>query len=206
MKLSIGVILVGSLDWESRDYGSSFRWKLTLDDRRRIERRTEWRNDRLMKDASTEYRLRLPIRYGRRSRTRGSTFTMVFSPEYGTRLGTAKAIRCKRDVTSIDDLAAEATELWVAESNETHHGKLSASWGCVTLLLPPNFLNAPDREERSALLANWLKLQLGRRHTGRQDFLRKIRRSLAAISLRQASYKYRGPCWSKGSPFHLICS
>jgi hypothetical protein len=33
MKLSIGVILVGSLDWESRDYGPSFSRKLTLDDR-----------------------------------------------------------------------------------------------------------------------------------------------------------------------------
>jgi hypothetical protein len=173
MKLSIGVILVGSLDWESRDYGPSFSRKLTLDDRRRIERRTEWRSDRLLKDASTEYRLRVPIRYSKRSRTRGSTFTMVFSPEYVTRLGIAKAIRCKRDVTSIDDLVAEATELWVDESNETHRGKLSGSWGCVTLLLPPNFLNAPDRKERSALLANWAEVAAREKTYGKARFSAK---------------------------------
>jgi hypothetical protein len=126
-----------------------------------------------LKDASTEYRLRVPIRYSKKSRTRGSTFTMVFSPEYVTRLGIAKAIRCKRDVTSIDDLVAEAAELWAAESNETHRGKLSGSWGCVTLLLPPNFLNAPDRKERSALLANWAEVAAREKTYGKARFSAK---------------------------------
>jgi hypothetical protein len=157
MKLSIGVILVGSLDWESKDYGPLFRWQLTPDDRRRIERRTKWRNNRLVEDAD-EYRLRVPIRYGRKSgKNRGNTYTMVFSPEFGSRLGTAKAIRCKRDVTSIADLTAEAMELWVAESDETHRGTVSATWGCVALLIPLNFLTGPDRKERSTLLASWAK-------------------------------------------------
>jgi hypothetical protein len=156
MKLSIGVIVVGALDWESKDYGPSFRWKLKPGDTERIERRTRWRNDRFVKNAD-EYRLRVPIRYGRKSSNRGNTFTMVFSPEFGTRLGTAKAIRCKRDVTSIAELTAEAMELWVAESNETHRGKVSASWGCVALLIHSNFLIGPDREERANLLASWAK-------------------------------------------------
>ena len=138
MKLSIGVIVVGSLDWESKDYGPSLRWKLKPGDLKRIERRNKWRNERLVANAE-EHRLRVPIRYGRRSRNREGTFTMVFSPELGSRLGIAKAIRCKRDVTSIADLTAEAMELWFAESNETHRGKLSASWGCVTLLIAPRF-------------------------------------------------------------------
>jgi hypothetical protein len=88
MKLSIGVIVVGSLDWESKDYGPSFRWKLKPGDAERIERRTKWRNDRLASNAD-EYRLRVPIRYGRKSSNRGNTFTIVFSPEFGSRLGTS---------------------------------------------------------------------------------------------------------------------
>jgi hypothetical protein len=106
MKLSIGVIVVGSLDWESKDHGPPFRWKLEPGDAERIEHRTRWRNNRLAKN--TEYRVRVPIRYGRKSGKRENTFTIVFSPEFGNRLGTAKAIRCKRDVTSIADLTAEA--------------------------------------------------------------------------------------------------
>jgi hypothetical protein len=129
MKLSIGVLIVGSLDWESKDYGEAFRRRLTADDRERIARRTKWRNDRLMEDVASEFRVRVPIRYGRKSITRGGSFTMVFSPEYVSRLGTAKAVRCKRSVISIDDLAAEAMKLWAAESNDTHRGKLSARWG-----------------------------------------------------------------------------
>jgi hypothetical protein len=128
MKLSVGIIVVGSLDWESKDYGASFERKLSADDRRRVARRTAWRNNRLMQHAASQYRVRVPIRYGRKSASRGDTFTMVFSPEMASRLGSAKVIRCRTDVTSIDDLAAEAMELWVAESDETHRGKLSASW------------------------------------------------------------------------------
>ena len=122
MKLSIGVLVVGSLDWESKEYGEAFRRRLTADDRERIARRTKWRNDRLMEDTASEFCVRVPIRYGRKSITRGGSFTMVFSPEYMSRLGTAKAVRCKRSVISIDDLAAEAMKLWAAESNDTRRG------------------------------------------------------------------------------------
>jgi hypothetical protein len=45
-----------------------------------------------------------------------------------------------------------------AESDETHRGRLSASWGCVTLFISPNLLTAADREEQAALLASWAKL------------------------------------------------
>ena len=78
---------------------------------------------------------------------------MVFSPEYKGRLGTAAAIQCESDVRSIGDLTREAEELWKAESN----GKegLSDGWGCVTVIVGPNFLEHPDGDERKLLLEDW---------------------------------------------------
>ena len=126
-----------------------------------------------MNEADSEFRVSVPIRYGRKSVTRGGSYTMVFSPEYTSSLGMAKVVRCKRDVTSIDDLTAEATELWVAESKETHRGRLSTGWGCVALLVSDTFLDGPDREERIGLLANWAERVAQEKNYGRAGFSAK---------------------------------
>ncbi len=155
MKLRVGVLVVGSLDWESKDYDLSFPRELDEKDHERIGRRTKWRRNRLRTDAASEFVVRVPIRYGRKSGNRGNTFTMVFSPEYENRLGVAKAILCAAEVSSIRELVAEAEELWVAESSNSQRGKLSSSWGCVALVAPDDFLNHPDQFERRALLEGW---------------------------------------------------
>src|SRR5215472_14451264 len=98
MKLNLGVLLIGSLDWESKDYGGACREELRRHGRSQVRQRLQWRERRLISDAASEFPVRVPIRYGRRSTARNDTFTMVFSPEYNQRLGTAKIIQCKAAV------------------------------------------------------------------------------------------------------------
>jgi hypothetical protein len=155
MNLKIGILVVGSLDWESKDYGGACRDELANHGGSLNSSRKRWRERRLIDAAESEFMVRVPIRYGRLSGSRGNTFTMVFSPEYEQRLGTAKIIQCKKPVSGFGDLLQEAVELWVAESGEKHRGKLSASWGCITLLAPGDFLDHPDRNERQHLLDAW---------------------------------------------------
>lgn len=118
---SVGVIAIGSLYWDC------------------CPNRLAWRREWL--DMSKAVRVALPIRYGRRSASRGDTFTMVFSrpclrSDYG--LGIGVAIPFKREITSPSDLLEAAEALWTAERNQKHaNGKLGASWGCVGLLPNP---------------------------------------------------------------------
>jgi hypothetical protein len=155
MKLILGVLVVGSLDWESKDYGGAGREELTRHGRSQSAHRERWRQQRLRSDAGSEFMVCAPIRYGRLSSSRGNTFTMVFSPEYNQRLGIAKVIQCKELISSIDGLVSEAEELWVAESDERHRGEICTGWGCITLVTPDNFLDQADREDRQRLLDGW---------------------------------------------------
>jgi hypothetical protein len=154
INLKIGVLIIGSLDWESKDYGDDFSEELGRHGRTLCPRRVEWRNSRLMGDVGSEFRVNVPIRYGRLSRSRDDTYTMVFSPAYKDRLGTAKVIRCKQDVISITNLTKEAEELWKAESGRSG---LSAESGCVALVTPEGFLNHADGDHRQMLLEAWQK-------------------------------------------------
>lgn len=117
-----GILIIGSLLWSPQPH------------------RVSWRNERL--DIGVSERVRAPIRYGRESGTRGSTFTMVFSrlvarSDYG--LGTALVIPCKAPVEDLQDLVQEAKALWVAESSTGKPRRpLCASWGAVGALFRPD--------------------------------------------------------------------
>jgi hypothetical protein len=78
------------------------------------------------------YTVRAPIRYGRRSESRSNTFTMAFSRE--CEAGQAKVVRCRNDVSTENDLFAEAEHLWAVERKRELNGLISANWGCVALL------------------------------------------------------------------------
>lgn len=126
--LRIGVLMVGSLYWdEDREY------------------RNEWRDDHL--EMSTAQHVKVPIRYGRRSRSRECTFTMVFSTrliEEGT-LGQGIVVPCKST-----DLVREAVYLWKAETNNRRNPRraISAEWGCVAIVENPgNQMPNRDRNE-----------------------------------------------------------
>ena len=126
--MKIGVLIIGSLYWDE------------------LQHRTDWRRKRL--DCDCRQRVRVPIRYGRRSSGRGDSYTMVFSP--GLReeqFGTAITIPFKSD-----NLLEEAEHLWAAEDRFGRglNGCVSARWGRVALLEHPEAPLTPDIRERWA--------------------------------------------------------
>lgn len=103
-----GILIVGSLLWEP---GA----------------RAAWRQSRLRE--SDAIQVTAPIRYGRKSTSRGNTYTMVIDP--GTSSGSAVLVPCQAEVAHVQDLLAEAEALWKAEQPSAVVGDLGAAWGCV---------------------------------------------------------------------------
>jgi uncharacterized protein YneR len=118
MSKSVAILTIGSLFWG--------------DD----EPRPAWRRERLAVDRAT--RVRVPIRYGRK--TTKSGYTMVLSTELPTeQFGVALAVPCRAAVDTFEQLNNEAEALWVAETNGRSAGqRVTSSWGAVGLLANPN--------------------------------------------------------------------
>jgi hypothetical protein len=116
MRLKLGFVIIGSLFWDAGP-----------DDMRKT-----WRENRLMVDKAID--VQLPIRYGRLSQN--DTYTMVFSTSAPH--GSAKVVPCRQQINDFADLQEEALNLWRAESKEPDSKVISASWGCVALLLRNN--------------------------------------------------------------------
>jgi hypothetical protein len=119
VELSVGVLIIGSLYWDTRGG------------------RDAWREKRLQMEG--DFIVTAPIRYGRRSLT--GTYTMVFGDV--PKLGQARVVPCKRSAKTVDDLIEEAEWLWSAERREVPPDEseldhaLSSTWGCVALLTSP---------------------------------------------------------------------
>ncbi len=135
MPLRIGVLIIGSLYWRNDD-------------------RTRWRRKRLRLDC--QWRVRVPIRYGRLSKD--GFYTMVFAELPDDQFGHAVVIECQRTLTSASDLIAEAEWLWAAETNSVPRfcfsspaHSISKEWGCVALL------KNPKTEIPQGLLSGWVK-------------------------------------------------
>ena len=128
--MKIGVLMIGSLYWcEARE-------------------REDWRRTRL--NGTSPLHVRAPIRYGRRSSSRGYTYTMVFSAGLEKdKFGAAIVLPCRQPATTVDDLLEEARHLWAAERKDERTKCISASWGCVALL--PNL----KRDLPEGLVAGW---------------------------------------------------
>ena len=129
--LRVGVLIIGSLIWDEREHRQSWRFRNL--------------------DTNAAIPVLVPIRYGRRSRDRGNTFTMVLSNElHPNRAGRGLVVPCRRTAATAQDVVAEAQELWVAEqTNPSPKGPISARWGAVGLL--PN----PDCEGVDDLVSEW---------------------------------------------------
>lgn len=196
MRLQVGILVVGSLDWESHDYG-------VVSDIQLSPTRMSWRAARLTDGADAIYRVRVPIRYGRKSRSRGDTYTMVISPERSAAPGIGKVIRCRMDVTSPADLEAEAKALWAAESNQKTTERISTAWGAVVVLVPPDFLNGADAAEREAMLGAWRSL--ARRSEVGQGFHFSAADSAAAggAIIEEGLLKIEWPTQLDGTPLPL---
>ena len=119
--MKIGVLLIGSLFWEKRRH------------------RCEWRRNHL--NMGEKQYVKVPIRYGRQSSTRGDSYTMVFSSRLcREQLGQAIVVPCKHDITTGEDLIEEAECLWNAETSKGKtKNRIAAKdgWGCIALLENP---------------------------------------------------------------------
>jgi hypothetical protein len=98
MVWNVGILVVGSLYWDPNREG--------------------WRGRRLTSDDGVL--VQAPIRYGRKSRSRKDTYTMVFAPRLSAAsYGTARILRCQGPISSSEELIAEAKQLWIAENPRT---------------------------------------------------------------------------------------
>jgi hypothetical protein len=111
--MSIGILLIGSLAWDSR--------------------RAEWRRRRLLQHKSLL--VEVPIRYGRCSRSRADTYTMVFTTA-GSEAGQGLLFPCLNGPQEFELLWREATELWKAEDGHAREESICSGngWGAVGLL------------------------------------------------------------------------
>lgn len=107
------VLIIGSLLWDNDSKG-----------------RDTWRSQRLNLEARIP--VQAPIWYGRRSQSRGNTYTMTFRQEGP--LGVAMLVPCQRAIETIDDLRSEAHALWKAEAPNADPEAIGANWGCVGVL------------------------------------------------------------------------
>ena len=105
MPLTAGVLIIGSLLWDSE------------------EDHPTWRDVRL--DIASAQAVTAPIRYGRLSgKKRGHTHTMVFSRL--CKIGQAKVVHCCHTVSSTADLIEEADIFWKAEQPSADAGRIAA--------------------------------------------------------------------------------
>ena len=110
--MRVAILVIGSLLWDDAQH------------------RARWRSTRL--DLISQIPVKVPIRYGRRSTTRGNTFTMVFADNGTT--GQAILIPCLSQVSDSKDLIGEAIALWKAERESAGSGEVGSAWGCVGIL------------------------------------------------------------------------
>jgi len=104
------VMIIGSLWWDKHP------------------ERVSWRNNHL--DLSNRCGVKAAIYYGRRSKKRGETFTMVIG---GDSLGKAIIVPFKNEINKFGDLLLEARAIWHAEGGKNSTG-IGAQWGCIGAL------------------------------------------------------------------------
>jgi hypothetical protein len=106
-----GILVIGSLLWDHNNG------------------RPEWRDQRL--DFAGSVRAGAPIFYGRKSRTRGDTYTMCVGGDRP--LGHAICLPCKARICTPSDLHSEALSLWKAEAPNSNN-TIGAKWGHVAAI------------------------------------------------------------------------
>jgi hypothetical protein len=123
-----GVIIVGSLLWQ--DY---------LDDPG-DDIRAKWRRAHL--DIENKIPVRLPIRYGRTSKSK--IVTMVFSNRMARKKGFGYIVPFKTRINNKDELLCEAIALSAAEGMK---GNFVRNWGVLTYLINDSIVNTKQKNE-----------------------------------------------------------
>lgn len=149
MNLNGGILIIGSLIWDDSTI------------------RKSWRNGSL--NTKDRIKIKVPIRYGRISRSRMNTYTMVFSSsiqpdEYGGGI----LLKFLNPVTSIDSLKTEAESIIRVERDKTKEEwkiikdsnpfVLNWSWGVLGLCINPKYIeNNIYAEEIKDVVSLWKK-------------------------------------------------
>ena len=109
-----GILIIGSLLWDN-------------------SQRQAWRRSRL--HVGRGVHVKAPICYGRRSISRGNTFTMTLGT--GDARGQGVLAPCVSVIASGGGLVSEAEALWEAELSTPAPKSISAAWGSVGVLFAP---------------------------------------------------------------------
>lgn len=127
ISLNGGVIIIGSLFWEDH-----LDFKLKND----FIRQT-WRNQNL--NVKGKISIPLPIRYGRISRTRFNTYTMIFCNSVDTDQSRGLIVPLLKKIKSFEELNIQAIALAIAEGiyKKNNNRRITASWGTVGILINP---------------------------------------------------------------------
>src|SRR3546814_21097578 len=86
--MKCGILIIGSLYWDKENG------------------RDDWRKRRL--DTNASIPVRVPIYYGRKSASRGNTYTMTFRRNDPS--GMAALVPCQREIETIEDLTDRSEE------------------------------------------------------------------------------------------------
>jgi hypothetical protein len=131
--MRLGILIIGSLYWDPSSV------------------RCRWRQNRL--SCSETRQVKAPIRYGKKTKKRGRTYTMVFSKSCSgpATLGTALVVPTRADCCEPEHLFEEAQHLWAAERDEETISGISEDWGKVCVL------RSPQIDPNDRILMAWRK-------------------------------------------------
>lgn len=117
--MRLGILIIGSLYWD------------------RSPVRCRWRWARL--GCTGERKVRVPIRYGRISKKRGNTYTMVFANSCAeeSKLGIGIIVPARAECCGPEHLIEEVEHLWAAEQDDESLSGFHARWGKVCILPNP---------------------------------------------------------------------
>jgi hypothetical protein len=148
MNFNGGVIIIGSLLWEEKDG------------------RDEWRR-RYLRPVDERCPVPLRICYGRKSRTRECTYTMIFSNHPTTGVGQGCILQFLKSAENFEAIKEQALQLARAEHIwRKARPLLACEWGAVGLLLNPEF-EREDNANAEMIRSQWT--ETFRQHSRRFD-------------------------------------
>ena len=162
--MKIGVIIIGSLFWESEDTLSSGKGKQLseLEDWqdylfKQGKYRREWRDKSFKKENANfkKISIDLPIRYAKISSSRRSTYTMVYSKQEDNFIGKAIVLVYLYNINDFDGLCSLAKELSKAEgiAKQEKEIPLTKNWGTIVLQYNPKKI-----ESNNPILLRWKQI------------------------------------------------
>lgn len=136
-----GVLIIGSLLWDQS------------------QRRISWRSRCL--EIHNQILVKAPIRYGRISKSRNCTFTMIFSSESNKLdlLGQAVFVPFINNPINHENLDYQCQELMKSEREKNNiSSKLDWDWGALAICINPEALNNHEKNiQLQEIINNWSK-------------------------------------------------